>query len=45
LIPTSRKVEAAKKRYRDTSNSINEICRMLNISRATFYRYINIKVE
>ena len=25
--------------------SHNEICMMLNISRATFYRYINIKVE
>src|SRR5262244_2937609 len=35
LDPYSRKVEAAKKLYRDTSNSINEICRMLNISRAT----------
>jgi len=27
--------------YRDKTNSISEICRMLNISRATLYRYLN----
>ncbi len=40
LDTSSRKVAAAKKLYRDTTNSIPEICRMLDISRATLYRYI-----
>src|SRR5499433_930151 len=35
LDTSSRKVAAAKKLYRDKTNSIPEICRMLNISRAT----------
>ena len=41
LNTSSSKVAAAKKLYRDKTNSIPEICRMLNISRATLYRYIN----
>ena len=36
----ARQVVAAKKLYRDKTNSIPEICRMLNISRATLYRYV-----
>lgn len=36
------KVIAAKKMYSNLHFSINEICENLNISRATFYRYINI---
>jgi len=45
LDPSARHVVAAKKLYRDKTNSIAEICRMLNISRATLYRYINTGVE
>ena len=30
----------AKKLYRDKTNSIDDICTLLNISRATLYRYI-----
>jgi len=41
LEPSSSKVSAAKKLYRDKTNSITEICKMLNISRASLYRYIN----
>src|SRR5215467_5465565 len=41
LEPSSSKVAAAKKLYRDKSNSIPEICKMLHISRATLYRYLN----
>jgi DNA invertase Pin-like site-specific DNA recombinase len=41
LAATSGKVAMAKKLYRDKTNSISEICKMLNISRATLYRYIN----
>ena len=41
LDASSGKVVMAKKLYRDKTNSISEICRMLNISRATLYRYIN----
>src|SRR5499433_4256495 len=37
LDTSARHVVAAKKLYRDKSNSIPEICRMLNISRATLY--------
>ena len=40
LNSSSGKVAMAKKLYRDKTNSISEICRMLNISRATLYRYI-----
>src|SRR5262245_1503462 len=39
LDTSARQVAAAKKLYRDKTNSISEICRMLNISRATLYRY------
>jgi len=41
LDTSSRKVVAAKKLYRDKTNSIPEICKMLNISRATLYRSLN----
>jgi len=42
LDTSSSKVAAAKKLYRDKTNSISEICKLLNISRASLYRYINI---
>src|SRR3954453_21596338 len=38
--PKSSKVTLAKKLYADKSNSVDDICRILNISRATLYRYI-----
>ncbi len=34
-------IETAKKLMQDTSISINEICNILNISRATLYRSVN----
>jgi DNA invertase Pin-like site-specific DNA recombinase len=40
LNSSSGKVAMAKKLYRDKTNSISEICKFLNISRATLYRYI-----
>src|SRR5262245_16372993 len=41
LDASAGKVVMAKKLYMDKTNSISEICRMLNISRATLYRYIS----
>jgi DNA invertase Pin-like site-specific DNA recombinase len=38
--PKSSKVTLANKLYADKANTINDICRILNISRATLYRYI-----
>jgi DNA invertase Pin-like site-specific DNA recombinase len=42
LETTSSKVSMAKKLYADKTNEIADICKMLNISRATLYRYVNI---
>jgi DNA invertase Pin-like site-specific DNA recombinase len=39
---TGKKVDMAQTLYNDKSNSIDEICRTLNISRATLYRYIKM---
>jgi DNA invertase Pin-like site-specific DNA recombinase len=36
----ARKAAMAQALYADKTNTINEICRTFNISRATFYRYI-----
>lgn len=36
------KVLAVKSLHKDKGKSIGEICKALNISRATFYRYLNI---
>jgi DNA invertase Pin-like site-specific DNA recombinase len=38
---TPQKAQQAKTLYNDKTNTIDEICRTLNISRATLYRYIN----
>src|SRR3954447_12966215 len=38
--PKASKVTMAKRLYGDKSNTVDEICKTLNISRATFYRYI-----
>jgi DNA invertase Pin-like site-specific DNA recombinase len=43
LKGTNSKVAMAKKLYADKTNNINDICKILNISRATLYRYIKVK--
>ena len=45
LKASTSKVSMAKKMYADKSNKINDICKTLNISRATLYRYVNTKTE
>src|SRR5438270_4361766 len=40
LTPNARKVAMAWALYADKSNTIPEICKTLNISRATLYRYV-----
>jgi DNA invertase Pin-like site-specific DNA recombinase len=37
---TQKKAQMAEALYKDKNNTIDEICRTLNISRATLYRYI-----
>lgn len=39
----SSKVTMAKKLYADKTNEIKDICKILNISRATLYRYIKTR--
>src|SRR6266568_6192874 len=39
-LSTPKKVEMAQALYNDKNNSIDDICKTLNISRATLYRYI-----
>src|SRR5262249_9218272 len=43
LNPASGKVAMAKKLYADKTNEIGQICDMLNIPRATLYRYVKAK--
>ena len=40
---TPKKAQMAEALYKDKNNTIDEICKTLNISRATLYRYINTK--
>src|SRR5207248_3595295 len=42
-LNTPKKVSIAQALYNDKNNSIEDICRTLNISRATLYRYIHVK--
>lgn len=42
INPNDPKVITAKKMHKDNSISIDEICSTLNVSRATFYRYLKI---
>ncbi|MBA3285524.1 MAG: recombinase family protein [Nitrosopumilus sp.] len=42
---TDPKIITAKKLHCDRSLSIDAICKMLSISRPTFYRYLNVKTE
>ena len=39
------KVLAAKKLAKDTSISIDDICRTLNISRSSYYRYLAMRPD
>jgi DNA invertase Pin-like site-specific DNA recombinase len=41
-LATSSKVALAQKLYADKSNSIEDICKNLRISKATLYRYVNL---
>jgi DNA invertase Pin-like site-specific DNA recombinase len=43
-LNTPKKVAMAQALYNDKNNTIDEICKTLNISRATLYRYINTGV-
>src|SRR5437588_6870873 len=40
-LNTPKKVAMAQSLYNDKTNSIDDICKTLNISRSTLYRYIN----
>jgi DNA invertase Pin-like site-specific DNA recombinase len=42
-VLTPKKVQMAQALYNDKTNTINDICRTLNISRATLYRYLNAR--
>ena len=42
-IDTEQKIQMAQRLYNDKTNSIADICRTLNISRATLYRYVETK--
>jgi len=39
-LNSPQKVQLARNLYRDKSNSVAEICRILRVSRTTFYRYM-----
>src|SRR5204863_4600295 len=40
---TTKQASIAQALYDDKSNSISDICKTLHISRATLYRYVNVK--
>ena len=40
---TQKKAQMAQALYMDKNNTIDEICKTLNVSRATFYRYVKTK--
>src|SRR6266568_6037150 len=41
-LDTPKKVTIAQQLYNDKTNAITDICKTLNISRATFYRYVRV---
>jgi DNA invertase Pin-like site-specific DNA recombinase len=45
LKTSASKVAMAKKLYADRSNSVDEICKTLSISKATLYRYVKKRIE
>jgi predicted transcriptional regulator YheO len=40
---TGKKTAMAQALYNDKNNTIDEICKTLNISRTTLYRYVKVK--
>jgi len=42
-LNTPKKIALAQSLYNDKNNTIDEICRTLNVSRATLYRYLEVK--
>lgn len=44
-LKTSGKVELARRMFADKNNSVQEICTILGISRASLYRYVNSTEE
>jgi DNA invertase Pin-like site-specific DNA recombinase len=42
-LANERKIGMAQALYNDKNNTIDEICKTLNISRSTLYRYINVR--
>src|SRR5947199_5281728 len=42
---TPKQAAIAQQLYNDKNNSITDICKTLNISRATLYRYIKVKLQ
>jgi len=42
-LNTPKKIAIAQSLYDDKNHTIDEICKTLNISRATLYRYIDVK--
>ncbi len=42
-LATSKKVHLARQLYADTTNNVKDICKTLNISKSTLYRYVNMK--
>ena len=45
LSPSDRKILMAKKLHADKTVSIHDICKNLNISKATLYRYLAVKEQ
>jgi len=43
ILPDNPKVRMAKKLHADKSMKISDICKTLNISRATLYRYVSLQ--
>jgi DNA invertase Pin-like site-specific DNA recombinase len=44
-LDTQKKIALAQSLYDDKNNTIEEICKTLNISRATLYRYIEVEKQ
>jgi DNA invertase Pin-like site-specific DNA recombinase len=44
-VLTPKKAQMAQALYNDKTNTINDICRSLNISRATLYRYVHARAS
>ncbi len=44
-LDTPKKIAMAQALYNDNSDSIDDICKTLNISRATLYRYIHVQKQ